>query len=160
VDRAERLRTQIVWIEPRFSAGGHKRTPSWTHIGISCVSDNSARRILFLSPTACLGGAERVLLACLEGARAAPDFRPHLLTLCPRPFLDLAVARGIDAESLPLPPALEELGDGAFSGRSWWRPLRRLCSSVPALAGFLRSLRARIRALAPDLIHSNGIKTH
>jgi glycosyltransferase involved in cell wall biosynthesis len=122
-------------------------------------------RLLYLSPTASLGGAERVLLAVLAAARAARP-SPALRLILPDagPLAGRAAALGVETEVLPLPGDLAALGDSGLNGRrgprAWWGLLRRLLLATPAARRYARTLAAAVRAWAPDLVHSNGIKTH
>jgi glycosyltransferase involved in cell wall biosynthesis len=118
-----------------------------------------------LSPTGHLGGAERVLLAVLAAVRVRwPATPPHLLTFTDGPLVAAAHERGAKVEVFPLPPMLGRLGDSQLrqSGGGWrrLRLLRQALTAVPALARFAGRLRRRLHLLQPDVIHSNGIKTH
>ncbi|MCE9672342.1 glycosyltransferase family 4 protein [Myxococcus stipitatus] len=121
-------------------------------------------RILFLNPVGVLGGAERALLdlmACLR--RSAPDMSLHLLAGSTGPLLDEARALGVEARALPLPERLSVLGDSALRGRGVreaWRFARGLTPAPALLARYGLALRREVEALRPDVIHSNGIKTH
>jgi glycosyltransferase involved in cell wall biosynthesis len=122
-------------------------------------------RILYLSPTGSLGGAERVLLSVLGSMRQArPDAQLHLLALADGPLLGLAARLGVRTTLLPLPAELTRLGDSqlAHGGRArrWAALLWQTLRAAPASWGYARRLREAIRCAAPDLIHSNGIKTH
>jgi glycosyltransferase involved in cell wall biosynthesis len=115
-------------------------------------------RILFLNPIGGVGGAERVLLAAAGGVkRVRPDATVRVVTFADGPLLAAAAAVGAETEVVPLPAALGGLGDSA-GGRLGlaWRGLR----AVPAGWRFAGRLKAAVRAFAPDLVHSNGIKTH
>jgi glycosyltransferase involved in cell wall biosynthesis len=122
-------------------------------------------RILYLSPTASLGGAERVLLAVLAAARAARP-APALRLILPDagPLAERAAALGVETEVLPLPGDLAGLGDSGLRDRrgprAWWGLFRRLLLATPAARRYARTLAAAVRAWEPDLVHSNGIKTH
>ncbi|WP_338870457.1 glycosyltransferase family 4 protein [Myxococcus stipitatus] len=121
-------------------------------------------RVLFLNPVGVVGGAERALLdlmACLR--RLDSGLSLHLLAGTPGPLLDEARALGVDAKLLALPPALSALGDSALRGRGPREALRFARSLAPApalLAGYGRTLRREVVDLRPDVLHSNGIKTH
>ncbi|KFE71499.1 glycosyltransferase family 4 protein [Hyalangium minutum] len=121
-------------------------------------------RILFLNPVGVLGGAERALLdllACLR--RLEPTLSLHLLAGTEGPLLDEARALGVDARLLPLPEQLSALGDSGLRGqgaRALWGLAKGLAPAPGLLTGYLRELRREVRALRPQLIHSNGIKTH
>lgn len=121
-------------------------------------------RILFLNPVGVLGGAERALLdllACLR--RHEPGLSLFLLAGTAGPLLEEAQALGVDARLLPLPEPLSALGDSGLRGRgpaALWSFARGVAPTPRLLAGYLRALRREVRALRPQLIHSNGIKTH
>jgi glycosyltransferase involved in cell wall biosynthesis len=120
---------------------------------------------LFLNPTGTIGGAERVLLSVLAAVR---DHRPadqiHLLTLTDGPLLEAARGLGATAAVVPVPPALGRLGDSQLRQGGTLRRVTALLgqtlTTVPTLATFVGRLRRQIARLGPDLIHSNGIKTH
>lgn len=121
-------------------------------------------RILFLNPCSELGGAERCLLdlmASMRGTSASPSM--DLVVSGPGPLVDEAKRLGISVHLLPMPAAIAELGDSAV-GEPSVAGLLRLArdmvlasSSVVTYAGRLRRC---VRELAPDVIHSNSIKSH
>lgn len=128
------------------------------------ASVGPAVRILFLNPVGILGGAERALLdllACLRRLDAGLSL--HLLAGTDGPLLEEARALGVESRLLALPERLSTLGDSGLRGRSlWegWRFVRGLAPAPALAAGYGRSLRREVAALGPDLVHSNGIKTH
>ncbi len=74
------------------------------------------------------------------------------------PLLDRARALGADARALPFPRALAGLGDaGAVDGRGLRMGIVR---AAPGSALYLARLRRLLRALAPDVVHTNGFKMH
>jgi glycosyltransferase involved in cell wall biosynthesis len=116
-------------------------------------------RILFLNPIGNVGGAERVLLAAVAGVkRELPATVVRVLALSDGPLVAAARELGAEADALPLPADLGELGDSPARGAKSlvWRSVARL----PALASFVGRLRAAVTRFAPTLVHSNGIKTH
>jgi glycosyltransferase involved in cell wall biosynthesis len=121
-------------------------------------------RILFLNPVGVLGGAERALLdllACLR--RSEPALSLHLLAGTEGPLLEEARALGVEARLLALPERLSALGDSGLRGQgpgALWGLARELAPAPRLLAGYLHALRREVRALRPDILHSNGIKTH
>jgi glycosyltransferase involved in cell wall biosynthesis len=123
------------------------------------------RRILYLSPSGGLGGAERVLLDVLTSVRQAdPGSELCLLALADGPLLERARATGARVVHLPLPPALGRLGDsrldGGGAGRKLLALLGQALAAAPGALSHVRRLRRQIRALDPAVIHSNGIKSH
>jgi glycosyltransferase involved in cell wall biosynthesis len=123
-------------------------------------------KVLYLSPTGALGGAERVLLSVLRGVRQArSDAQLRLLSFTNGPLLDEAGALGVESALLPLPASLQALGDSQLNAAES-RASAALSLLAQALAAgtdawqFVNSLRRAVHRFAPDLIHSNGIKTH
>jgi glycosyltransferase involved in cell wall biosynthesis len=120
-------------------------------------------RLLFLSASVQLGGAEASLLDMLASLRhAEPGWSLHLLAPASGPLLARASALGVTAAPLPLPAALARLGEaGVTAGRV--HVLRAAASLVPAVAAlgpYVRDVRAAIAAIQPDLVHTNGPKMH
>jgi glycosyltransferase involved in cell wall biosynthesis len=122
-------------------------------------------RILYLSPTAAIGGAERVLLAVMAATREAnPSASLRLILPGPGPLAESAAELGVETQVLPLPAELARLGDSALRERKgvcrWLSLLRRAARAIPAARRYARHLATDAKVWAPDLIHSNGIKTH
>lgn len=115
-------------------------------------------KILFLSPTGALGGAERVLLSALAATRQArPATQCHLLSMSPGPLVDHAAELGVQTTVLPAPGGLQSFGDSRL------RLLSLLWKGIPlswSAWTYVRQLRRQLREIKPDLIHSNGIKSH
>jgi glycosyltransferase involved in cell wall biosynthesis len=122
-------------------------------------------RIVFLNPSSSLGGAERCLLDIFASLRRAdPGIELHLLVTGDGPLQGQAAAVGATVHTLHLPVAVARWGDsglvrnGAVVDRLNWAGggLAAGC----AVPGFVRQLRRTLQNLRPDLVHSNGIKTH
>ncbi|HUR53224.1 MAG TPA: glycosyltransferase, partial [Gemmataceae bacterium] len=115
-------------------------------------------RLLFLNPIGGIGGAERVLLAAVRGVKhARPDTTVRLITFSDGPLLAAAARHGAEVEVVPLPVSLSALGDSAGGKLSLlWKSV----FAGPAAWAFVRRLRAAVVRFAPDVVHSNGIKTH
>lgn len=117
-----------------------------------------AMRVLFVSPSAGLGGAERALV---EGCRAlltvAPDWPLGLIALEDGPLIAEAQSLGVEASVLPLPQQFAATGEWGRRRLATWL---RLASSGRAAVGYSRRLREAIGRFGPDVVHSNGIKTH
>lgn len=119
-------------------------------------------RVLFLNPIGQIGGAERVLLTALAGLkREVPRATLRVVQLAEGPLAGAVAEAGGEAEILPLPASWAAWGDseGLTGPRSWLR-LTRAVVRAPRLATFLARLRRTVTAFRPDLVHSNGIKTH
>jgi glycosyltransferase involved in cell wall biosynthesis len=122
-------------------------------------------KIVYLSPAAGLGGAERCLLDMMAAVRKA-DSRVdiHLLTSIDGPLIERARQLDVTSVVLPMPPALIEMGDSAFQGSSehqaLWELGRRGISGGWSIWRYAQLLRKTLSRLQPNLIHSNGIKFH
>ena len=119
-------------------------------------------RIVFLSPSGELGGAETALLDMLAAIRAArPDWPLAMIAASNGPLVGKASAFA-EAAAMPFPNALARLGEWGTRGSIAAR-LRLgaalVAASAPALS-YARHLRRRLHELNPDIIHSNGLKMH
>jgi glycosyltransferase involved in cell wall biosynthesis len=120
-------------------------------------------RIVFLSPTGELGGAEVALLELLAGIReACPSWPLHLVVASDGLLADRAGARGVPATVLPFPVALARLGEWGRRGGLLDRAalLGNLCRAAGPAAAYARRLRTLLYDLQPDVVHSNGLKMH
>ena len=118
--------------------------------------------VLFLSGSAELGGAERSVLDIMSSLRVArPTWRLHLLAPGDGPLVHEARTQGVAADALPFGPALARLGEPAAGGGADLAHLivGALRTAGP-VAGYATRLRARLRSLAPDIIHTHGLKAH
>ena len=80
----------------------------------------------------------------------------HLILLADGPLRAAAEALGVHVQVVPMPPALAATGSNA----SMLRLLARGLIGLPSLWSFTKQLRAIVRSIQPDVIHSNGLKTH
>ena len=121
-------------------------------------------KIVYLSVSGQLGGAERALLDFMASLRAAqPRMALELIAGADGALLAEARALGVAARALAFPRVLARLGDAGArgSGKSGLLgTLGRASLSTPAAALYTRRLRAALAASAPDLIHTNGFKMH
>ncbi|NNC01960.1 glycosyltransferase family 4 protein [Corallococcus exiguus] len=121
-------------------------------------------RILFLNPVGILGGAERALvdlLACLRTLE--PGLSLHLIAGTDGPLVETARGLGVETQVLALPDRLSALGDSGLreQGRAGlFRFAREIAPTPLLLTRYGLDLRRAVREAAPDLLHSNGIKTH
>ena len=111
-------------------------------------------RIAHLTPSAQLGGAQRVLLDCI---RATPAADVAVISLGEGPLLDFARAAGAAARVLTPPRGISAAGD-AFASPG--QVGVTLLGALPALPAFVRRLRDAVAEFQPDIVHSHGIKTH
>ncbi len=117
-------------------------------------------RLLFLNPIGNIGGAERVLLTAIAGVkREWPDAVVRVVALSDGPLLAAARELGAETEVVPLPAAFSQLGDSQTRGGRLPRLLYS-AARLPALGSFIRRLKAAVARFNPDIVHSNGIKTH
>ncbi len=122
-------------------------------------------RVLYLSPTAALGGAERVLLDLLANVRQVqPTWQVSLLVANDGPLVVGARDLGVDTIVLPYPAELARLGDATLrlsGGPRVWLPFAwRFARAAVASVGYLRRFRRAVRTVGPDVLHSNGYKMH
>ncbi|MBN9688226.1 MULTISPECIES: glycosyltransferase family 4 protein [unclassified Corallococcus] len=121
-------------------------------------------RILFLNPVGILGGAERALVDLLACLRAQdPGLSLHLIAGTDGPLVETARGLGVEARVLALPDRLSALGDSGLREQGHaglLRFARELAPTPLLLTRYGLDLRRAVRDAAPDLLHSNGIKTH
>src|SRR6266516_5167665 len=123
-------------------------------------------RVVYLNPSGQLGGAEKVLLNIFASLNAArPDWTLHLITSAPGPLNHRASGLGVSVRVLQFPRSLARLGDagaggpaGNHTGRA--RLALQLLASAPLLMRYAVRLRATLKELQPDLVHTNGFKMH
>lgn len=129
-------------------------------------------RILYVSPVGCIGGAERILLESIrEVRRLRPDWQLSVVMLAEGPLRQALADLGAHVEVVALPAAAAAKGDSPTAGTladpanasvkpaRAWRPISAGLDGMRFLR-FLSQLRTAIKRLNPDLIHSNGIKSH
>lgn len=121
-------------------------------------------KLVFLNPVGVVGGAERVLLACIRAAVNDGQADVHLVLLGSGPLQSAAEALGARVHVVPLPDRLAGMGDTQLRARARLATLARLgwssLRAIPAGGHFLFKLRTLLRSLQPDLLHSHGLKTH
>ena len=121
-------------------------------------------RILFLSPSGGLGGAERCLVDLIASIRAHDaSIEVGVLTGGEGPLLSEVESLGAQVLRLPLAQGLAAVGDsGLATGtfRAVASTGRRLAIGALHAARYAAQLRAAMHRFAPSVIHSNGIKMH
>jgi glycosyltransferase involved in cell wall biosynthesis len=116
-------------------------------------------KISFLNPIGTIGGAERCLLDLLERLREShTDWQLVVITSSGGPLVDEVRRLGVVCHVLPFPRSVARLGDAddALSPIT----LTRTVTALPASASYVLRLRQLLRAQAPDIVHSNGLKMH
>lgn len=120
-------------------------------------------RILFLNAIGALGGSERSLLDIFAALRLLePSWELYLIVGDEGPLVEESRRLGVRAELMPLPEEFLALGETSHPGKTFAAlfKLQRLgIAGIQALQ-WANQLRARIDQSRPDVIHSNGVKTH
>lgn len=120
-------------------------------------------RILFLNPAARTGGAETALLEVvrsLVGSR--PSWQIEVITASDGPLVRKARALGAEVRVLPFPRSVATVGEWTDRHRRW-PPLRLWAGAARAAWPawrYLVLLRSTVRDIAPDIVHTNGLKMH
>lgn len=119
-------------------------------------------KLLVLSSLGVLGGAERTLLDLFRYIkREAADVSVRLLAATDGLLCERARSLGVDVRVLTMPADLRGLGDASLGGPgATVRALLELIGGAPSALQYVRALRREIGAFSPDVIHSNGFKTH
>lgn len=119
-------------------------------------------RLLYLSPTASMGGAERVLLDLLGGIRRArPTWVLGLIVANDGPLADDARRLGVRTMVMPFPRAFARIGDAGLAGPgSWFRFIWWALLGTFSMARYIRQFRRAATGFEPDIVHSNGFKMH
>lgn len=122
-------------------------------------------RIVYLSPAAGLGGAERCLLDMLAAVRQTdPRAELHLLASTDGPLVERAKQLDVRVTVLPMPKDLVEMGDSILNGpkgrHAFWDLGRRGIKGGLATWSYAQTLTKTLARIQPDIIHSNGIKFH
>ena len=116
-------------------------------------------RIVYLSPSGQMGGAEACLIDAIAVLREArPHWSVSLIVGEDGPLSGRAQQHGTEVHLLPLPAALAQLGDSGFSSRA--ALATRMISTTPSVLRYRAQLRSLLNRIKPDLIHSNGFKMH
>ncbi len=117
--------------------------------------------VVYLSSSGALGGAERALLDLLAGLRAAePEWRLSVVAPEDGALLEAVRALGADGRVLAFSPALAGLGDAGASDGGAFGLAFGMLRAAPGAARYLRRLRALLGEMAPDVVHTHGLKPH
>lgn len=120
-------------------------------------------KLVFLNPSAQLGGAEAALYELLSALRTAhPAWSLGLVVAAEGPLVERVRALGMPVTVLPFPSSLARLGDWSL-GRGLTARLR-MAMALAAAAGPAAQYAWRLRRLVgrehPDVVHANGLKMH
>ncbi|MDE3126732.1 MAG: glycosyltransferase [Gemmatimonadota bacterium] len=120
-------------------------------------------RIVYLSGSGQLGGAERCLLDVMQSVHQhEPSWELTLIASRDGPLLDATRGLGIDAAVEPIPGRLAGLGDstaGGHAGRLAGLAVRA-AGALPGAWAYRSRLRRALAMRAPDIVHTNGYKMH
>lgn len=115
-------------------------------------------RVMFVSPAAELGGAERCLLDFVAALREQQGLELTLISFANGPLVHAARELGATVRVLEAPNELSSLGESADSLSHLDVP--HLLSTSAATARFLVELRHVIVSSLPHILHTNGMKAH
>lgn len=113
-----------------------------------------------------MGGAEVALLNVIAAiTEAQPDWQLSLITPDDGPLVTRARSLGATCQVIRFPNSVARLGDSGLSGPAEKRVSRlgllaRLLFAAPAIATATLKLRRALKALNPDVVHTNGFKMH
>jgi hypothetical protein len=118
--------------------------------------------ILYLSSSSQLGGAERSLIDNIFAIRQQlPTANISIIIASTNGALVRELEPScVGVVLLPLPPKIAKLGDSSFDRRQLIFNLLQLFLASGDLFKYRQSLRQIIIDINPDLIDSNGFKTH
>ena len=115
-------------------------------------------RVVYLSASGHLGGAERCLLDLTAELRdTRPDCALHVVLGTRGPLSARLAVLDVPTTVLPIPAALVRVG---ASGSRTLALGGRLAVAGLSLLRYRRHLARTLRDLVPDVIHSNGLTTH
>jgi len=116
-------------------------------------------KVLFVTPAAELGGAERCLVDCVAALHEHGGIQAEVLALADGPLLGKVRALGARTQIIQAPRNLALLGESGSTSDSSDAVLG-LFAAAPSLVRFLADLREAIADARPDVVHTNGMKAH
>jgi glycosyltransferase involved in cell wall biosynthesis len=120
-------------------------------------------RIVFLNPSGQLGGAETALLELMAALREArPTWNLSVIASAAGPLVERTAQLGIPSVSCTFPASLARLGEWGRRDSTVGR-LQLGAAVTRALLptlGYALSLRRQLKAIDPDIVHTNGLKMH
>ena len=119
-------------------------------------------KILFINPVGVIGGAERALLTIFAAIyHQKTDLEIHLIVGTNGPLIEQAKNLGVQVQILPLPDSINQLGNSALKEKDKIiSTLLKIIIILPSIGKYLWQIHQLLHQIKPDLIHSNGIKTH
>jgi len=104
-----------------------------------------------------MGGAETSLRELLANVRSRePGWDLRLIVGSDGPLVEIARQLGLQVTVAALPPLLARLGDGGRRAAAFGQQL----GAIAATVRYVRELAALLRAIQPDIVHTNGLKMH
>jgi len=124
------------------------------------IESPNTPEVLFVNITPHLGGAERVLLACVDAAlsRNIEVVGALILTAGDGPCAQELRQRGVPLSCVPLPPRGMRLGSASRGARVW--AALSLPLLAPTLLLYLWRLRRWLRRSPAGIFHSHGLKAN
>jgi glycosyltransferase involved in cell wall biosynthesis len=120
--------------------------------------------VVFVNPVGVLGGTERMLLAMMSALKYEDSsIEIHLIVGSIGNLIETAQKLGVKVKVLPIPAQINQLGDSGIGGNRILGGLKLLfvvLLAYGAINKYLKQLRSLVREIDPDIIHSNGIKSH
>jgi glycosyltransferase involved in cell wall biosynthesis len=123
-------------------------------------------KILYINPSSHLGGAERNLIDVICAVQKQdPSVQITVLITAPDgPIVAELAALEVQVRLLELPRTIAQLGDSGLQDRGRkLASMLKLASNLSSIGESIRygrELRRAIVDIDPDIIHSNGMKTH
>src|SRR5579884_1389286 len=116
-------------------------------------------KLLFLTPSSHLGGAEQILCDILEGLRVdRPEWNLGLIAANEGILTERASELGIKTCILKFPSNIAVIGESGTGFKK--STILKALFAVPEYMEYTRRLREFICNFQPHLIHSNGFKMH
>lgn len=114
-------------------------------------------RIVHLTTSGELGGAETSLLALVAGLRQAqPDWSISVIAPGPGALVEELTTRGIAVSVLPFPRVLSRLGESGDDAHGFGRRAGAVVASI----GYASRLARALRRERPAIVHAHGFKMH
>ena len=115
-------------------------------------------RVAYVSVSDRMGGSEAVLLELMRGLRRdRAEWGLHLITPGAGELLQAARAAGVAGTVVAMPDSIARFGETAAGAAAL--PIRLLQAAL-AVPSYQRRFDAAMRAISPDIVHTNGFKAH
>ena len=164
--RAARLTDPEARLTEMATALNVNPQPSSVALPVQHNPNGAGQRLVCVTTSAALGGAETSLLTLLDALRTIePAWQMTVVAPADGPLLDKCRSAGISTVTVPYPAAMASLGEPGVASNGSARAGRvrstlKLMSTAAVLLPYLRRLRGELRRRNPTIVHSNGIKAH